>query len=74
MFPAANKHVIFSDEVIGQVLSAMKAQSVPYTAIYTGLRPSRVSQPTLTATLSSRSALTSSCLFRRLRRSLWRRV
>lgn len=33
----------FSDEVIGQVLSTMKAQSVPYTAIYTGLRPSRVS-------------------------------
>ncbi|CAF96175.1 unnamed protein product, partial [Tetraodon nigroviridis] len=32
-----------NDEVIGQVLSTMKAQSVPYTAIYTGLRPSRVS-------------------------------
>uniref|UniRef100_H3CMY9 ATPase H+ transporting accessory protein 1a n=1 Tax=Tetraodon nigroviridis TaxID=99883 RepID=H3CMY9_TETNG len=30
-----------NDEVIGQVLSTMKAQSVPYTAIYTGLRPSR---------------------------------
>uniref|UniRef100_A0A674N0V6 ATPase H+ transporting accessory protein 1a n=1 Tax=Takifugu rubripes TaxID=31033 RepID=A0A674N0V6_TAKRU len=32
-----------NDEVIGQVLSTMRAQSVPYTAIYTGLRPSRVS-------------------------------
>ncbi|XP_037833014.1 ATPase H+ transporting accessory protein 1a, partial [Kryptolebias marmoratus] len=30
-----------NDEVIGQVLSIMKTQSVPYTAIYTGLRPSR---------------------------------
>ncbi|XP_076597561.1 ATPase H+ transporting accessory protein 1a [Chaetodon auriga] len=30
-----------NDEVIGQVLSTMKAQSVPYTAIYTALRPSR---------------------------------
>ncbi|XP_076022695.1 ATPase H+ transporting accessory protein 1a [Genypterus blacodes] len=30
-----------NDEVIGQVLSVMKTQSVPYTAIYTALRPSR---------------------------------
>ncbi|XP_062316445.1 ATPase H+ transporting accessory protein 1a isoform X1 [Osmerus eperlanus] len=30
-----------NDEVIGQVMSIMKAQSVPYTAIYTALRPSR---------------------------------
>uniref|UniRef100_A0A1A7YVU2 ATPase, H+ transporting, lysosomal accessory protein 1a n=1 Tax=Iconisemion striatum TaxID=60296 RepID=A0A1A7YVU2_9TELE len=30
-----------NDEVIGQVLNIMKSQSVPYTAIYTGLRPSR---------------------------------
>ncbi|KAM8830109.1 ATPase H+ transporting accessory protein 1a [Synchiropus picturatus] len=30
-----------NDEMIGQVLSIMKAQSVPYTAIYTALRPSR---------------------------------
>uniref|UniRef100_UPI003AAAB28E ATPase H+ transporting accessory protein 1a n=1 Tax=Centroberyx gerrardi TaxID=166262 RepID=UPI003AAAB28E len=30
-----------NDEVIGQVLSIMKTQSVPYTAIYTALRPSR---------------------------------
>uniref|UniRef100_A0A3Q2XGM9 ATPase H+ transporting accessory protein 1a n=1 Tax=Hippocampus comes TaxID=109280 RepID=A0A3Q2XGM9_HIPCM len=29
------------DEVIGQVVSVMKSQSVPYTAIYTALRPSR---------------------------------
>uniref|UniRef100_A0A665TCB5 ATPase H+ transporting accessory protein 1a n=1 Tax=Echeneis naucrates TaxID=173247 RepID=A0A665TCB5_ECHNA len=33
-----------NDEVIGQVLSIMKTQSVPYTAIYTALQPSRVSQ------------------------------
>ncbi|XP_051955301.1 V-type proton ATPase subunit S1-like [Xyrauchen texanus] len=31
-----------NDEVIGQVLSIMKAQSVPYTAVFTALRPSRV--------------------------------
>ncbi|XP_071381654.1 V-type proton ATPase subunit S1-like [Centroberyx affinis] len=31
-----------NDEIIGKVLSIMKAQSVPYTAIYTGLQPSRV--------------------------------
>lgn len=30
-----------NDEVIGQVLSTMKTQSVPYTAIYTALQPSR---------------------------------
>ncbi|MEQ2298905.1 hypothetical protein AMECASPLE_010012 [Ameca splendens] len=30
-----------NDEVIGQVMSIMKSQSVPYTAIYTGLQPSR---------------------------------
>ncbi|XP_061780110.1 ATPase H+ transporting accessory protein 1a [Nerophis lumbriciformis] len=30
-----------NDEVIGQVLSVMKTQSVPYTALYTALRPSR---------------------------------
>ncbi|KAM3872576.1 ATPase H+ transporting accessory protein 1a [Diretmus argenteus] len=30
-----------NDDVIGQVLSIMKTQSVPYTAIYTALRPSR---------------------------------
>ncbi|KAG7471855.1 hypothetical protein MATL_G00102460 [Megalops atlanticus] len=31
-----------NDEVIGQVLNIMKAQAVPYTAIYTALKPSRV--------------------------------
>ncbi|XP_077468548.1 ATPase H+ transporting accessory protein 1a [Stigmatopora argus] len=30
-----------NDEVIGQVMSVMKGQSVPYTAIYTALQPSR---------------------------------
>ncbi|KAK2825657.1 hypothetical protein Q7C36_019584 [Tachysurus vachellii] len=31
-----------NDEVIGQVLRIMGSQSIPYTAIYTALRPSRV--------------------------------
>ncbi|XP_063064137.1 ATPase H+ transporting accessory protein 1a [Engraulis encrasicolus] len=31
-----------NDEVIGQVLSIMHNQAVPYTAVYTGLQPSRV--------------------------------
>lgn len=31
-----------NDEIIGNVLSIMKAKDVPYTAIYTGLKPSRV--------------------------------
>ncbi|KAF0036029.1 hypothetical protein F2P81_011341 [Scophthalmus maximus] len=35
-----------NDEVIGQVLSIMKTQSVPYTAIYTALRPSREGEDT----------------------------
>ncbi|XP_038165261.1 ATPase H+ transporting accessory protein 1a [Cyprinodon tularosa] len=30
-----------NDEVMGQVMSIMKSQSVPYTAVYTGLQPSR---------------------------------
>ncbi|XP_029975085.1 ATPase H+ transporting accessory protein 1a [Salarias fasciatus] len=30
-----------NDEVIGQVLSIMRTQAVPYTAVYTALRPSR---------------------------------
>ncbi|KAJ0037164.1 hypothetical protein NL108_018005, partial [Boleophthalmus pectinirostris] len=30
-----------NDEVIGQVMSIMKTQAVPYTAIYTALRPSK---------------------------------
>uniref|UniRef100_A0A8C7HRH8 ATPase H+ transporting accessory protein 1 n=1 Tax=Oncorhynchus kisutch TaxID=8019 RepID=A0A8C7HRH8_ONCKI len=32
-----------SDSVIGQVMNIMKSQSVPYTAVYTAVRPSRVS-------------------------------
>ncbi|XP_040007881.1 V-type proton ATPase subunit S1b [Xiphias gladius] len=31
-----------NDEIIGKVLSIMKAKNVPYTAIYTGLQPSRI--------------------------------
>lgn len=31
------------DEMIGQVISIMKTQSVPYTAMFTALQPSRVS-------------------------------
>ncbi|XP_035512688.1 V-type proton ATPase subunit S1b [Morone saxatilis] len=31
-----------NDEIIGKVLSIMKAKNVPYTAMYTGLQPSRV--------------------------------
>ncbi|KAA8591451.1 hypothetical protein FQN60_002394 [Etheostoma spectabile] len=31
-----------NDEIIGKVLSIMKDKKVPYTAIYTGLQPSRV--------------------------------
>uniref|UniRef100_A0A8C5ANZ5 ATPase H+ transporting accessory protein 1a n=1 Tax=Gadus morhua TaxID=8049 RepID=A0A8C5ANZ5_GADMO len=34
-----------NDEVIGQVLSIMKTQSVPYLAIYTALQPSQVRLP-----------------------------
>lgn len=32
------------DEVIGQVIGIMKSQSVPYTAVFTALQPSRVRQ------------------------------
>ncbi|CAI5648519.1 unnamed protein product [Oreochromis niloticus] len=31
-----------NDEIIGKVLSSMKAKNIPYTAIYTGFQPSRV--------------------------------
>uniref|UniRef100_A0A3P8RP56 ATPase H+ transporting accessory protein 1b n=1 Tax=Amphiprion percula TaxID=161767 RepID=A0A3P8RP56_AMPPE len=31
-----------NDEIMGKVLNIMKAKDVPYTAIYTGLQPSRV--------------------------------
>ncbi|XP_005814808.2 V-type proton ATPase subunit S1 [Xiphophorus maculatus] len=30
-----------NDEVMGQVMSIMKSQSIPFTAVYTGLQPSR---------------------------------
>ncbi|XP_038863917.1 V-type proton ATPase subunit S1-like [Salvelinus namaycush] len=48
-----------NDEVIGKVLNIMKAQSVPYVAIYTGLKPSRViEEPSLIGQSSmSRSLL-----------------
>ncbi|XP_041801648.1 V-type proton ATPase subunit S1b [Chelmon rostratus] len=38
-----------NDEIIGKVLSTMKAKNVPYTAIYTGLQPSRVIAETSTS-------------------------
>uniref|UniRef100_H2TY92 ATPase H+ transporting accessory protein 1a n=1 Tax=Takifugu rubripes TaxID=31033 RepID=H2TY92_TAKRU len=44
-------------EVIGQVLSTMRAQSVPYTAIYTGLRPSRVTALSMEAGLGGGRSL-----------------
>nr|XP_046251614.1 V-type proton ATPase subunit S1b [Scatophagus argus] len=31
-----------NDEIIGNVLTVLKAKNVPYTAVYTGLQPSRV--------------------------------
>uniref|UniRef100_I3KI82 ATPase H+ transporting accessory protein 1b n=1 Tax=Oreochromis niloticus TaxID=8128 RepID=I3KI82_ORENI len=31
-----------NDEIIGKVLSSMKAKNIPYTAIYTGFQPSRM--------------------------------
>ncbi|KAM3872132.1 V-type proton ATPase subunit S1b [Diretmus argenteus] len=41
--PKSCKEVLHeNDEVIGEVLRIMKAKNVPYTAIYTGLQPSRV--------------------------------
>ncbi|XP_051516386.1 V-type proton ATPase subunit S1-like [Myxocyprinus asiaticus] len=50
-----------NDEVIGQVLSIMKAQSVPYTAVFTALRPSRVIEEASPAvhSVGSRSLLQS---------------
>lgn len=72
----------FSDEVIGQVLNIMKSQSVPYTAIYTALRPSRVSPSLIQKRLYMFAAVfhiwppPSIFLFlhRRQRLSLWRPV
>ncbi|KAM6976742.1 V-type proton ATPase subunit S1b [Aplochiton taeniatus] len=53
------KQVLHSnDEIIGKVLSVMKFQNVPYTAIYTGLQPSRViAQPSLSGQPLGRSLL-----------------
>ena len=31
------------DEIIGDVLTSLKARGVPYTAVYTALKPSHVS-------------------------------
>ncbi|XP_064415295.1 ATPase H+ transporting accessory protein 1a [Latimeria chalumnae] len=38
-----------NDDVIGQMLSAMKAEGVPYTAVFTAIRPSRVIRDVSTA-------------------------
>ncbi|CAM4678830.1 hypothetical protein PO909_014024 [Leuciscus waleckii] len=35
-----------NDEIIGKVLDLFKSQDVPYTAVYTGLKPSRVIEDT----------------------------
>lgn len=53
------KQVLLSnDETIGKVLSAIKLQDVPYTAIYTGLQPSRViAEPSLSKQPMGRSLL-----------------
>lgn len=47
-----------NDELIGEVVSAMEAKNVPYTAIYTGLQPSRViSEPHVSEQNVGRSLL-----------------
>ncbi|XP_028265266.1 V-type proton ATPase subunit S1b [Parambassis ranga] len=47
-----------NDEIIGNVLSTMKATDVPYTAIYTGLRPSQViTEPSMTSQAAGRALL-----------------
>ncbi|KAK1801953.1 hypothetical protein P4O66_022590, partial [Electrophorus voltai] len=50
-----------NDEVIGQVLNIMNGQSVPYTAVYTAFRPSRVmaEQPMAALSAGGRSLLQS---------------
>lgn len=50
--------VYVSDEVVGQVLSIMKTQAVPYTAVYTALRASRVSLPRLMSLIYGQHQLT----------------
>lgn len=39
--------LLLVDETIGYVLTTLRDQSVPYTAVYTGLRPSHVRQTQL---------------------------
>lgn len=46
-----------NDETIGKVLSIMRVQSVPYIAIYTGLKPSRVIDELSAGQLIGRSLL-----------------
>lgn len=47
-----------NDEIIGKVLSIMKGKNVPYTAVYTGLQPSRViAEATLSNSPMGRSLL-----------------
>ncbi|KAI7789797.1 putative V-type proton ATPase subunit S1 [Triplophysa rosa] len=58
---SAKEILIGNDEVIGQVISIMKTQSVPYTAVFTALQPSRVVEEVSLAVQSvgSRSLLQS---------------
>ncbi len=37
------RFIFWSDAIIGEVLDMFKSQDVPYTAVYTGLKPSMVS-------------------------------
>ncbi|KAK7128942.1 hypothetical protein R3I94_017238 [Phoxinus phoxinus] len=46
-FGAQSKELLLkNDEIIGKVLDLFKSQDVPYTAVYTGLKPSRVIEDT----------------------------
>ncbi|KAF7669481.1 hypothetical protein LDENG_00189700 [Lucifuga dentata] len=50
-----------NDEIIGNVQGIMKAKNVPYTAIYTGLQPSRViSEPSISSQPVGRTLLQAS--------------
>ncbi|KAG5281827.1 hypothetical protein AALO_G00049240 [Alosa alosa] len=59
--PQTKKVLHQNDEIIGKVLQIMKTKNVPYTAIYTGLQPSRVIEDTsvIIEPLVSRSLLQS---------------
>ncbi|KAG1961529.1 V-type proton ATPase subunit S1b isoform X2 [Pimephales promelas] len=48
-----------NDEIIGKVLDLFKSQDVPYTAVYTGLKPSRVIEdtPVMSGNFMARSLL-----------------